>query len=132
MAGMILANRILGYINAPALMQRVVAKLTETSVDIAPYGRRRELFSRILEEIGYDFIKPKGTFYLFPRSPLADDVAFIQELKKENILAVPGRGFGRPGYFRLAFCVPESTIAGAAPGFAGSSFGIPTNRILQP
>ena len=109
MAGLIIANRILGYINAPALMQRVVAKLTETSVDIAPYARRRELFSRILEEIGYDFVKPQGTFYLFPRSPIADDVAFIQELKQENILAVPGRGFGCPGYFRLAFCVPEST-----------------------
>jgi len=118
LAGMILANRILGYINAPALMQRVVAKLTDISVDIAPYARRRELFSRILEEIGYDFIKPQGTFYLFPRSPLIDDVAFIQELKKENILAVPGRGFARPGYFRLAFCVPESIIAGAAPGLA--------------
>ncbi len=118
MAGMILANRILGYVNAPALMQRVITKLTQTSVDIAPYSRRRELFSRILGEIGYDFIKPKGAFYLFPRSPLADDVAFVQELKKENILAVPGRGFGRPGYFRLAFCVPESTIAGAASGFA--------------
>ena len=117
MGGLILANRILGYINAPALMQRVVAKSTEISVNIAPYARRRELFSRILEEIGYDFVKPQGTFYLFPRSPLADDVAFIQELKQENILGVPGRGFGRPGYFRLAFCVPESTIAGAAPGF---------------
>ena len=124
MAGMILANRILGYINAPALMQRVITKLTETSVDIAPYSRRRELFSRILEEIGYDFIKPKGAFYLFPRSPLADDVAFVQELKKENILAVPGRGFGRPGYFRLAFCVPESTIAGAAPGLARAFFRV--------
>jgi aspartate aminotransferase len=116
MAGLIIANRILGYINAPALMQRVIAKLTEISVDISPYARRRELFSRIFQEIGYDFVKPKGTFYLFPRSPIADDVAFVQELKQENILAVPGRGFGRPGYFRLAFCVPESTIAGAAAG----------------
>ena len=124
MAGMILANRILGYINAPALMQRVITNLTETSVDIAPYSRRRELFSRILEEIGYDFIKPKGTFYLFPRSPLADDLAFVQELKKEHILAVPGRGFGRPGYFRLAFCVPESTIAGAAQGLARAFFRV--------
>jgi aspartate aminotransferase len=118
MAAMVLANRILGYVNAPALMQRVVAKLSETHVDIAPYARRRELFCRILTEIGYDFVKPKGAFYLFPRSPVADDVAFVQELKQENILAVPGRGFGRPGYFRLAFCVPETTIAGAAAGFA--------------
>ena len=118
MGGMILANRILGYVNAPALMQRVVARLAETVVDITPYWRRRELFCRILGEIGYDFIKPKGAFYLFPRSPIADDVAFVQELKKEHILAVPGRGFGRPGYFRLAFCTPESTITEAAPGFA--------------
>lgn len=123
-AAMTLANRILGFVNAPALMQRVVAKLTEVSVDLAPYSRRRELFSRILSEIGYDFIKPKGAFYFFPRSPLADDVAFVQELKQENILAVPGRGFGRPGYFRLAFCVPESRIAGAAPGFARAFFRV--------
>ena len=117
-SGMILANRILGYVNAPALMQRVLVKLMDTTVDIAPYARRRELLCRILAEIGYDFVKPKGAFYLFPTSPVADDVAFVQELKQENILAVPGRGFGRPGYFRLTFCVPESTIAGAAPGFA--------------
>ncbi|MBM4287768.1 MAG: pyridoxal phosphate-dependent aminotransferase [Deltaproteobacteria bacterium] len=117
-AGMILANRILGFVNAPALMQRLVAKMPEISVDISPYARRRELFGRILSEAGYDFVKPKGAFYLFPQSPLADDVEFVQELKKENILAVPGRGFGRPGYFRLAFCVPESTIAASAPGFA--------------
>ncbi len=131
MGGLILANRILGYVNAPALMQRVVTKLTETSVDIAPYARRRELFSRILEEIGYDFVKPRGSFYLFPRSPIADDVAFIQELKQENILGVPGRGFGCPGYFRLAFCVPESTIAGAAPGF-GRAFARVAGRDRQP
>jgi aspartate aminotransferase len=117
LAGMILANRILGYVNAPALMQRVVAKLTETTVDITPYARRRELFAGMLEKLGYDLVRPKGAFYLFPRSPVADDVAFVQALKQENILAVPGRGFGRPGYFRLAFCVPESTIAGAAGGF---------------
>jgi aspartate aminotransferase len=118
LAAMILANRILGFVNAPALMQRAVANLTDTTVDIAPYARRRDLFCSILEKSGYDLVKPKGAFYLFPRSPLPDDVAFIQILKQENILAVPGRGFGRPGYFRLAFCVPESTIAGAAAGFA--------------
>jgi aspartate aminotransferase len=117
LAGMILANRILGYVNAPALMQRLVAGLTDTTVDLAPYARRRDLFCRILAKIGYDLVKPKGAFYLFPRSPMDDDVAFVQALKQENILAVPGRGFGRPGYFRLAFCVPEETIAAAADGF---------------
>ncbi len=118
LAAMILANRILGYVNAPALLQRAIIPLLGTSVDISPYVRRRELFCRLLADSGYEFMRPKGAFYLFPRSPLDDDVAFVQALKKEHILAVPGRGFGRPGYFRLAFCVPESTIIAAAPGFA--------------
>jgi aspartate aminotransferase len=117
-AGLVLANRILGFVNAPALMQRVVAPLTEVSVDLAPYARRRELFCRVLEEAGYAFLKPQGAFYLFPQAPGGDDLAFVQDLKKEDILAVPGRGFGRPGYFRLAFCVPETAIEAAAPGFA--------------
>jgi aspartate aminotransferase len=116
--GMVLANRILGFVNAPALMQRVVTHLTEVSVDIAPYTRRRDLFSDLLTQAGYDFLKPQGAFYLFPRAPGGDDLAFVKRLKEENILAVPGRGFGRPGYFRLAFCVPETTIERAAPGFA--------------
>jgi aspartate aminotransferase len=117
-AGMVLANRILGFVNAPALMQRVVANLTEVSVDLAPYARRRELFCDLLTRSGYDFIKPKGAFYLFPQAPGGDDLACVARLKEENILAVPGRGFGRQGYFRLAFCVAEAVIAAAAPGFA--------------
>ena len=117
-AALILANRILGFVNAPALLQRAVTQLMDVSVDITPYVQRRELFCRLLADSGYEFIRPKGAFYIFPRSPLPDDVAFIQALKEENILAVPGRGFGRPGYFRLAFCVPEGAILAAAPGFA--------------
>lgn len=116
--GMILANRILGFVNAPALMQRVVAHLNHIQVELTPYAARRERFCQILHEAGYEFIKPKGAFYLFPRSPIPDDVAFIQELKRENILAVPGRGFGRSGYFRLAFCVSLAVIERAAAGFA--------------
>jgi aspartate aminotransferase len=116
--GLVLANRILGFVNAPALMQRVVAKLTEVSIDLEPYARRRELFCRVLEQAGYEFIKPRGAFYLFPKAPGGDDLAFVARLKEENILAVPGRGFGRAGYFRLAFCVPEQVIEGAGPGFA--------------
>ncbi|AEB08271.1 pyridoxal phosphate-dependent aminotransferase [Desulfobacca acetoxidans] len=118
LAGLILANRILGYVNAPALMQRLVAKMAVVTVDLTPYVRRRELFCQILADAGYDLVKPQGAFYLFPRSPLTDDIAFVAELKKENILAVPGRGFGRGGYFRLAFCTPESVISAAAAGFA--------------
>ncbi len=117
-AGMVLANRILGFVNAPALMQRVVASLPGVTVDLAPYARRRELLTQVLGQAGYDFLKPKGAFYFFPKAPGGDDLAFVQRLKEENILAVPGRGFGRAGYFRLAFCVPEATIEKAAPGFA--------------
>jgi len=123
-AGMVLANRILGFVNAPALMQRVVAELAGETVDLSPYARRRELFARILREAGYDFVLPRGAFYFFPAAPGGDDLAFVARLKQENILAVPGRGFGRAGYFRLAFCVPEEVIERAAPGFARARQGL--------
>jgi aspartate aminotransferase len=115
---LVLANRILGFVNAPALMQRVVAPLTDVTLDITPYARRRELFCDILARAGYKFLRPKGAFYLFPQAPGGDDLSFVAALKEEDILAVPGRGFGRAGYFRLAFCVPETVIQAAAPGFA--------------
>ncbi len=115
---MVLANRILGFVNAPALMQRVVAPLTDVTLDITPYARRRDLFCDLLGAAGYKFLKPKGAFYLFPQAPGGDDLSFVAALKEENILAVPGRGFGRAGYFRLAFCVSEQVIQAAAPGFA--------------
>jgi len=123
-AGMILANRILGFVNAPALMQRVVAGLTEVAVDITPYAARRRLLGEVLQQAGYEFFLPRGAFYFFPRAPGGDDLALMARLKQENILAVPGRGFGRPGYFRLAFCVPEKTIAAAAEGFARAREGL--------
>jgi aspartate aminotransferase len=116
--GLVLANRILGFVNAPALMQRVVARLTEVSVDPAPYARRRDLLCDLLARAGYEFFRPQGAFYVFPQAPGGDDLAFVGLLKQENILGVPGRGFGREGYFRLAFCVPEAVIERAAPGFA--------------
>jgi len=118
MDAMILANRILGFVNAPALMQRVVAALPDVTVDCAVYARRRETFSRILSECGYQFVPPKGSFYIFPQSPLADEVRFISILQEQRILAVPGRGFGAPGYFRLAFCVDDAVIERSAPAFA--------------
>ena len=130
MAGFVLANRILGFVNAPALMQRVVAKVTEVCVDIAPYARRRDLLAQILSEAGYRFLLPKGAFYFFPEAPGGDDLAFVDRLKQENVLAVPGRGFGREGYFRLAFCVPETVIAGAAAGFARAAQGLRDKMIL--
>ncbi|MDF1614121.1 pyridoxal phosphate-dependent aminotransferase [Desulfurivibrio dismutans] len=120
LGAMTLANRILGFVNAPALMQRVVAELQGVTVDTETYTRRRELFCKVLQEAGYQFIPPKGAFYLFPKSPLADDAEFVGLLAEQKILAVPGRGFGMPGYFRLAFCVEDDVISRAAPGFAAA------------
>ena len=117
LAAMTVANRILGYVNAPALMQRVVACMQGMSVDIAEYARKRELLCNGLESFGYDFIKPPGTFYLFPKSPIPDDVEFVNALKDERILVVPGSGFNGPGYFRIAFCVDDATIKNSMPGF---------------
>jgi len=117
MAGMILSNRILGYVNAPALMQRVVAELLNVTVDVDIYKNKRDIFIEGLSSAGYDFITPEGAFYLFCKAPTDDDVAFVRHLQKFNILAVPGIGFGGPGYFRLAYCVPESTIRNSMPKF---------------
>ena len=118
-----LANRILGFVNAPALMQRVVAELQGAAVDNAIYARRREKFCSILSDAGYEFMPPKGAFYIFPRSPLADDAEFVGRLQEEKILAVPGKGFGAPGYFRLAFCVDDSVIDRSAEGFKKAMAG---------
>jgi len=116
-AGMILCNRIIGFVNAPALMQRAIPYLLEESVDTSLYEKKRDMLCEGLSSCGYEFIKPEGTFYLFPRSPIEDDVAFVAELQEENILTVPGSGFGGPGNFRIAFCVSDSTIEKALPGF---------------
>jgi aspartate aminotransferase len=117
MAGMILCNRVIGYVNAPAFMQRAVALLLEDSVDIALYQKKREMLCDGLTASGYEFIKPDGAFYLFPKSPIEDDVAFVSALQEENILTVPGSGFYGPGYIRIAYCVDDRTIENALPGF---------------
>ena len=115
--GMGLANRILGFVNAPALMQRAIESLQGEKVDISHYAKKRGLLCSGLEKLGYDFIKPAGAFYLFPRSPISDDVKFVGALQEERILAVPGTGFGWPGHFRLAYCVDNDTITNSMPGF---------------
>jgi aspartate aminotransferase len=114
---MALANRILGFVNAPALMQRVIGGLQGQHVDISEYARKREILCNGLSDFGYRFQRPAGAFYLFPQSPIPDEVAFIKVLQEERILAVPGRGFGAPGYFRLSFCVDDRTITDSLPGF---------------
>ncbi|MFH1077080.1 MAG: pyridoxal phosphate-dependent aminotransferase [Pseudomonadota bacterium] len=116
-AGLTLANRILGFVNAPALMQRVIAKLQGIGVDPKVYQEKRDLLSNALHDYGYCFEKPEGAFYLFPKTPIPDDVAFVRALQEELILTVPGSGFGCPGYFRIAYCVDNETIIRALPGF---------------
>jgi len=116
-AAVTLTNRILGFVNAPALMQRVVARLQGTVVDVGLYRRNRDRLFEGLREAGYTCHKPEGAFYLFPQSPIPDDVAFVRSLQKENILAVPGSGFGGPGYFRLAYCCSYATVERSLPGF---------------
>jgi len=118
MSGFVLANRILGFVNAPALMQRVVTNLQGNCVNLRKYKARRDLFYQGLADAGYELLKPRGAFYLFPKSPIADEVSFVRSLHEENILVVPGTGFGSPGYFRIAYCVGKKTIESAIPGFA--------------
>lgn len=110
MDAMIFANRILGFINAPALMQRVVGKFQNADLDMMEYQRRRDAIYNILVESGFEVVKPLGAFYIFPKSPIPDDVQFVRELQKHHILGVPGIGFGRSGHFRLAYCVDMDVI----------------------
>jgi aspartate aminotransferase len=117
MGGLVLFNRTLGFVNAPALMQRVVAKIHGVTVDVAEYSKKRELLCDGLAAIGYEFIKPEGTFYLFPKAPGGDDIEFVRALQRRKILTVPGNGFGWPGNFRIAFCVDDATIVNSMKGF---------------
>lgn len=117
MDGLVFCNRTLGFVNAPALMQHLVAKLQSVTVDIGEYQSKRDYLYRELTDIGYDLVKPQGAFYMFPKSPIEDDVEFVAELQKRNVLVVPGRGFGMPGHFRISFCVTDETLSGSIPGF---------------
>jgi aspartate aminotransferase len=104
-------------VNAPSLLQLAVAQLQGVAVDVSIYKRRRDMLCRGLAEIGYEFHVPEGAFYLFPKSPIPDDVEFARILKEQLILAVPGVGFGGPGHFRLSYAVPDATISGSMAGF---------------
>jgi len=111
-------NRILGFVNAPAIWQRVIAETADSVVDVHAYQDKRDLLCGGLTRIGYRLTKPQGGFYVFPQTPIPDDVAFIRLLQREGVLAVPGSGFGRPGYLRLSLTVPRDTIERAIPAFA--------------
>jgi aspartate aminotransferase len=104
-------------VNAPSLIQKAIGKCQGITVDVDIYRRRRDLLCAGLSEAGYEFNIPEGAFYLFPRSPIPDDMEFVNRLKDELILAVPGTGFGAPGYFRLSYAVPDATITGSFAGF---------------
>jgi aspartate aminotransferase len=113
----IFANRILGFINAPALMQRLVGHFQKNSVDIMDYQKKRDAVYTMLVEAGFEVVKPMGAFYIFPKSPIPDDIQFVRTLQKHHILAVPGIGFGKAGFFRLAYCVEMGMIERSKPYF---------------
>jgi len=115
--GAIFCNRTLGFVNAPALMQRLVAGLQDSSVDTAAYQQKRDLLYDNLTRLGFAMVKPDGAFYLFPQSPLKDDVEFVKRAQQQRILLVPGSGFGAPGYFRIAYCVDQGMIERSLPAW---------------
>jgi len=115
--GLIYCNRTLGFVNASALMQHLVRHLQQVTVSAVEYQKKRDFLYDHLIEMGYSVIKPQGAFYMFPKSPLEDDVAFVKELQQWKVLIVPGRGFGSPGYFRVSYCVDDRTLEGSLAGF---------------
>ncbi len=116
--GLVFCNRTLGFVNAPALIQRLVTALQRETVDIDDYRAKRDLLYNHLTELGFSVTKPQGAFYLFPRCPVEDDVAFVRQAQKFNLLLVPGSGFGKPGYFRLSYCIDMQVIRNSLPAFA--------------
>ena len=110
-------SRVLGFVNAPALWQWVVAEVGDQVIDVAPYREKRDLMYEGLTRIGYRCVKPQGAFYVFPRTPIDDDVAFVRLLAEEGVLTVPGSGFGMPGHIRISLTVERDTVVRALPGF---------------
>ncbi|MGI5869234.1 MAG: pyridoxal phosphate-dependent aminotransferase [Kiritimatiellia bacterium] len=117
MGGLTLTNRILGFVNAPAIAQKILQTSLDSEVDLGVYAERRALMAKVLDDAGIEYTLPRGAFYFFPKSPVPDEQVFIDALLKERVLAVSGRGFGLPGYFRLAFCVDANVIRNSADSF---------------
>ena len=115
--GIILCTRVLGFVNAPALMQRLVGRLQGPGVDVEIYRKKRDLLCSALSKMGYTFSVPQGAFYLFPKAPGGDDLAFANALLEELVLVVPGSGFSYPGWFRIAYCVDTAVIERSFAGF---------------
>jgi len=118
LGGLILSNRILGFVNAPVIGQRIISKAISAGVDVSVYNARRLAMAAVLDSIGIEYTMPKGAFYFFPKAPAGmDDKEFVEVLMSENIIAVPGAGFGCPGYFRLTYCVDQSIIEASKPAW---------------
>ena len=117
MSGLIFCNRVLGFVNAPALIQRAIKSVQNVSVDAEFYRKKRDFLYAELTRIGYSVVKPQGAFYFFPKSPIEDEVIFTQKLAEKRVLVVPGRGFGSSGYFRISYCVPDKVLEGSILGF---------------
>ena len=117
MDGLTFCNRTLGFVNAPALMQHIVRELQGVTIEVAPYQAKRDFLYEALTDIGYSVVKPGGAFYMFPKTPIEDDVAFVDELRKRRVLVVPGTGFGSPGHFRISYTVSQATLEGSIDGF---------------
>ncbi len=113
----IFCNRVLGFVNAPAIMQHLVRNLQDVTIDIADYQAKRDYLYGVLTNAGYRVRKPEGAFYMFPESPVADELELVDALQRHGVLVVPGRGFGMPGHFRISYCVQQRELEGAAPGF---------------
>ena len=117
--GLTFCNRTLGFVNAPALMQHIVKNLQSVTVDVGTYEAQRDFMHGALTDIGYQVVKPQGAFYMFPKAPIEDDVAFTAALRENRVLVVPGSGFGGPGHFRISYCVSDATLEGLATGISG-------------
>ncbi|AGL02616.1 pyridoxal phosphate-dependent aminotransferase [Desulfoscipio gibsoniae] len=115
--GLLFCNRTLGFVNAPALMQRLITPLQRESVNIDDYREKRDIIYNHLTKLGFEVTKPMGAFYFFPRCPIEDDVEFVSRAQKYNLLLVPGSGFGLPGYFRLSYCIDIQIIKNSLPAF---------------
>ena len=113
-------NRTLGFVNAPAIWQRVILESMDETIGPAIYEQRRNVLCDALEAIGYEVRRPEGAFYVFLKTPIPDDIAFTRRLAEEGVLAVPGTGFGRSGYIRLSLTVPLEKIEGSIGGFRGA------------
>jgi aspartate aminotransferase len=113
----VFTNRVSGFVNAPAIWQHVVAQAPDESADMALYHEKRDVLCDGLLSLGYELHKPQGAFYVFPKTPMPDDTAFVRLLQEEGVLAVPGNGFGRGGYMRLSLTVPLDTITRSLPFF---------------